>query len=123
MVINGTSDTVIASGNYTTSDSGCILHHATGVGADIEGFNNSDWNVSYSYTDKDSGAKDITQNLTIGAASFFANAGTWLTLLSVVIIISIVALVIAKVKGARGAGSGAGSGIGGSNRSGGDGLL
>ncbi len=48
--------------------------------------------------------QDITQNLTAGAASFFANAGTWLTLLSVVIIISIVALVIAKVKGGRGEG-------------------
>ena len=43
--------------------------------------------------------QSVTQNLTGGAASFFGNAGTWLTLLSVVIIISIVALVIAKVKG------------------------
>ena len=43
--------------------------------------------------------RDVTQNLTAGASSFFSNAGTWLTLLSVVIIIAIVALVIARVKG------------------------
>ncbi len=44
---------------------------------------------------------DITNNLTSGASSFFSNSGTWLTLLSVVIIISIVSLVLNKVRGGR----------------------
>jgi len=50
--------------------------------------------------------QDIASNLTAGTSSFFANAGTWLTLLSVVIIISIVALVLAKVRGGSAAGGG-----------------
>ena len=100
---------------------GCRLAYThSGVNLNI---NNSNWNVSYSWTYKDSAAQDITQNLTAGASSFFSNASTWLTLLSVVIIIAIVALVIARVKGGRMSGSGGSkesSGFGGSSD---DGLL
>ncbi len=108
---------IISSANYTASGTGgChVAYSAPGVNAII---NNSDWNVTYSWTYKDSAAQDITQNLTAGASSFFSNASTWLTLLSVVIIIAIVALVIAKVKG-KGARMGGSEGSGSS----GDGLL
>ena len=60
------------------------LQGSSGFSAGTQGYNDT---------------RDITQNLTAGASSFFSNAGTWLTLLSVVIIIAIVALVIARVKG------------------------
>ncbi len=121
-VINATSNDGINTGNYTTGDDGCIVYYKTTIG-DPDGFNNSNWNVSYSYTYKDSAAQDVTQNLTAGAASFFANAGTWLTLLSVVIIISIVALVIAKVKGSKEIGGSGESGGFGSSGSSDEGLL
>ena len=117
-VANESSGTTIESTNYTSKDEGCRIEHPQNIG-DIYGFNNSNWNVSFSYTSKDSSVVDVTQNLTGAAASFFSNASTWLTLLSVVIIISIVALVIAKVKGNKEGGLGGSTG---SNRSN-DGLL
>ena len=44
----------------------------------------------------------VLSNITTGAASFFSNATSWFTLLSVVIIIAIVVVIITVVKGVRG---------------------
>lgn len=56
--------------------------------------------MNYNYT------QAVLSNLTSGTSGFFSNAGTWFTLLSVVIIIAIVAVVIFVVRGAsKGGGS------------------
>ncbi len=109
--VTNSSNSEITTGNYTHSNCNLI---SSGDGD----FNNSDWKVTFDYTYKDSGARDVSQNLTSGASSFFSNSGTWLTLLSVVIIISIVTLVLNKVKGGK-------EGLGGSSgrNSQGDGLI
>ena len=48
---------------------------------------------------------NILSNLTAGAESFFSNAGSWFTLLSVVIIIAIVTVVITVVRSTGGGSS------------------
>jgi len=45
---------------------------------------------------------NVLSNLTAGAESFFSNAGSWFTLLSVVIIIAIVTVVITVVRSTGG---------------------
>lgn len=45
---------------------------------------------------------NIISNLTTGAESFFSNANSWFTLLSVVIIIAIVVVVITVVRSTKG---------------------
>ncbi|MFB6246869.1 MAG: hypothetical protein ABEI74_04750 [Candidatus Pacearchaeota archaeon] len=42
----------------------------------------------------DNGTKDVINNATSGVSSFFANTGTWLSLLGVVILILIISAVI-----------------------------
>jgi len=118
IVSNASSGDTIGSGNYTQTN--CHLAHPTGIGGNEGGFNNSDWHVTYTYTNRDPSARDVPLNLTDAASSFFGNAGTWLTLLSIVIIITIITLVLIRVRGGRESGM---SGSSGGSRSGDDGLL
>jgi len=53
---------------------------------------------------------DTLANITAGTTAFFTNAGTWFTLLSIVIIIAIVVLVIVFVRKST-AGGGAGESL------------
>jgi len=47
-------------------------------------------------------SQDVIHNVTTGTSSFFANAGTWFSILSVVIIIGLIALIILYVTRFRG---------------------
>lgn len=100
--INSTSGTVIPASNFTVS--GCTISFNSGQG-NSQGFNNSNWNVTYGFTFNQYG--NIENNLTRGTASFFSNATTWFALLGVVIIILIIAIVIFAVNrfGSSGSGS------------------
>jgi len=107
-VDNQTGGIEIDSGNY--SQTGCNIKTSIALDGDNNaGFNNTLWNVTYTYTFKSPDAKNSLQNITAGSATFFSNAGTWFTLLSVLIIILIVIAVVAIVvvvgrnKGASGA--------------------
>lgn len=55
-------------------------------------------NVTFSYSDKNPAAVNALSNLTAGAESFFSNANSWFTLLSVIIIIAIIVVVISVVR-------------------------
>ncbi len=92
--INASSDTTIPATNYTFADCAVI---------NLEGpFNISDWNATYTYTFNLFG--DPQKNVTGGTAEFFSNATTWLTLLSVVVIILIISIVLLAVRGFAGTG-------------------
>jgi len=89
-VTNASSGTTIPASNYTQTN--CNLAFTIG---DVLGINNSNWNVTYSYTynsfDRTSG------NVTGGVASFFSNTTTWFSLLAIVVIILIISIVILAV--------------------------
>jgi len=91
-IINASSLTTIPASNFTKT--GCSVILTSGP------FNNSDWNVSYTHTFNV--FTDPQQNITAGTASFFSNATTWLTLLSVVVIILIISIVLLAVRGFTG---------------------
>jgi len=87
-VTNTTSGSLIAAPNYTLSSGGLVTNTTP-----------TEWNAvtfNYTYVTKGDGGQ-IIQNGSAGLVSFFSNATTWLTLLSVVIIILIIASVIAIV--------------------------
>ncbi len=86
--INSTSGILITSGNYTLSSAG-VLTNAT-----AETWNTTTLNYTYN-TQGDAGL--ITNATTSGLVTFFTNVSTWLTLLSVVIIILIIGAVIVVV--------------------------
>jgi uncharacterized integral membrane protein len=106
-VINATSGTVIPTTNYTQTN--CRIAFTTGNSL---GINNSNWNVSYSYTYYLFGT--AAGNITGGTVGFFSNTTTWFALLAVVIIILIIAIVIFAVNrfgGNRYEGGGARAGL------------
>ena len=92
VVTNASTGEVIQSGNYTVD--GC---HIIWLETDVDLYNNTDWNVTYTYTFIDPGVSNVFRNTTSGIAGFFDNVPTWFTLLSVVVIIAIIALVIIVV--------------------------
>lgn len=65
------------------------------------GINNTVINVTYSHSTKDDAAVNALSNLTQGGESFFSNANSWFTLLSVIIIIAIVSVVISVVRSTK----------------------
>ena len=65
-VQNRTGANVISSGNYTTSNSGCTVVSRASVP-----FNNSDWNVTYSFTYGDTAC--ITANESVVAVGDFSD--------------------------------------------------
>jgi len=78
IVTNATDGVVIAAGNYTSTLSGTVI--ATDAGA-ISTFNNTNWNVSYTYiysgdTNTSDAAGDLVTALSGGSA--------WITILIVV---------------------------------------
>ncbi len=95
-VVNKSSNVTlgfIGTTNYTTSNSGCTI---TPV-ATAE-YNGSEWHFNYTVSYKDPNTAGIITNSTGAISDFFTNAGTWLTLLSVVIILLIVTIVIVTVR-------------------------
>jgi len=94
LIANQSGDVIIDSPNFTLSE--CTLTYSGGVAG--VGVNNTLWNVTYGHTYKRSDAVDSLANLTAGTTTFFTNAGTWFTLLSIVIIIAIIVLVIVFVR-------------------------
>ena len=104
-VLNNTAPFVnINSANFTVS--GCTV---TAID-DPATFNETSWLLSGSYTHESSAKVDsITNNVSIGIASFFGNATTWFSLLAIVVILLIIAIVIVTVRRFEvGAGGGAG---------------
>ena len=78
IITNATDGVVIAAGNYTSTLSGTVI--ATDAGA-ISTFNNTNWNVSYTYiysgdTNTSTAAGDLVTALSGGSA--------WITILIVV---------------------------------------
>ena len=101
--INGSesdaTDEAISTGNYTISntDNGCTI--AVAAGASAFNFSGATWNCTYSFTYEDASAQNMLRNVSSGTSTFFADADTWFTLLSIVIIILIIAIVIFVVSG------------------------
>jgi hypothetical protein len=89
IIVNQSNTAVIPAANFTQAN--CNLAHLGGGQA----FNNTNWNVSYTYTYNTFG--DVESNITTGTASFFNNSNTWFALLSVVVIILIISIVIFAV--------------------------
>ncbi|MFB6246870.1 MAG: hypothetical protein ABEI74_04755 [Candidatus Pacearchaeota archaeon] len=85
---NASDGTVIGSGNYTVNNSAdpIVLLNATTTTF-------SDVNIDYNY-EVDSGEQNTIDNASSGISDFFANTGTWLSLLGVVILILIISAVI-----------------------------
>lgn len=90
LVTNATGGETIPANNYTTS--GCTI---SAVGTH---YNNTNWNVSYTYTYDDPFAAEITGNLSVGTTDFFDNAPTIFTILGVVAVIAAVTLIIVFVR-------------------------
>lgn len=89
IIQNASSGKRINGNNYTLS--GCSIKNITGE------FVDKPWNVSYTYTYNKLAQNVLVSNVTSGATTFFTNASTWFTLLSIVIIILIIGIVIVAV--------------------------
>jgi len=90
-VQNASSAEVISSGNYTTSN--CFIYYS---GDDLT-YNNSNWNVSYTYTYDLNYAEGIQENVTEGIVDFFSNTTTLFAILVVVVIILAITIIILAV--------------------------
>ena len=97
--INQSTETFIPTTNYSTS--GCIITVTDTSG----GFNNAIWNCTYTYTYISGDANAVLSNVSSGVAGFFGDATTWLTLLSVIVIILIIGVVVFAVNRFGGGGS------------------
>ena len=97
VITNESSGLIIDQNNFTITN--CLIANSSSTDAGITG---RVINVSFDHTLKDDAAVNLLSNLTAGAESFFSNASSWFTLLSVIIIIAIVTVVIAVVRGTRG---------------------
>ncbi len=82
----------ISSGNYTVA--GCLINGSTAT----HPYNDTLWNITGTHTIP-SQEKQITYNTSDSMSNFFADAGTWFTLIGVVIIILIISVVIRVVNG------------------------
>jgi uncharacterized membrane protein len=92
--INVTGEDAIPADNITAT--GCNVAFAGAE--DTDGYNNSNWQCTYSYNYRQSELiTGITDNTTDGVVSFFGNTTTFFSLLVVVVIILIVSLVIVVV--------------------------
>jgi hypothetical protein len=89
VILNGT--TVIPSSNYTIVG-GTITAHATSPYRD----NSVKISAVYTYSDS-SGTSDVSGNFTHGIGKFINTTPTFMILLSVVVLISIIAIVIVAV--------------------------
>lgn len=87
-VLNGTAGAEVTLTNVTVSSLGVVTNATS-----YEWFNLT---FNYTYTTQGDSA-GIVANASSGLESFFSNTGTWLTLLSVVILILIIGAVIAVV--------------------------
>jgi len=99
-VQNETSGGVINSGNYTTNN--CWIQFS---GADLT-YNNSNWNVSYTYTYDVNYVEGIKENVTEGIVDFFSNTTTIFAILVVVVIILAITIIIVAVSRFSGEGNG-----------------
>jgi len=90
-VINATSGTAIPSTNYTQT--GCYIIYTDA--ANIAGFNNSNWNVTYSYTYGDEAC--TASNATIVGLGTFADF--WEIIILAVVITIIIGLLLAVFGG------------------------
>ena len=105
-VTNATSATLITSGNYTYNSNGTIWY--TGI-EDFEGFNNSNWNVTYTYTYGDEACGSIEDTETA-----MNTIPTWFTIIVILAIVGILLAIVFKVlPNASGSGSFGGKGSGG----------
>jgi len=92
-VRNATTPITIASGNYTVNN--CLISYSA---PEDSSFNNSLWNVSYTYTYDDfEGVDEVIANTSQGVTDFFSNAPTFFVLLGVVVIILIISIVVISV--------------------------
>lgn len=92
IVTNATGGGTIPAGNYTVSN--CNLLYS----GDEAGFNNSNWNVSYTYVyNADGEETQFKGNATSGLTAFFSRIPTIMTILAVVIIITAVTLILRQV--------------------------
>jgi hypothetical protein len=99
-VVNSTSNTPIGAVNYSLSSNGCAIAWLNTTSPTTGGLNNSYWNVTYSYTYNSAGqngVNGIVGNTSSGMIAFFTNAGTYFSLLGVVVIILIISLVVVVV--------------------------
>jgi len=95
---NNVSD-YIAPGNYTTS--GCLVVYDGNAWA-----NNSNWNITGSYSYSEDNAFNIHRNISGGVVGFFSNTATIFAILVVVVIILAISIIIFAVSrfGGRDAG-------------------
>ena len=91
LVINGTG-TIIPASNFTATN--CNLAYSGG-NSTTTGFNNSDWDVTY--TNTFNRVQIINNNISGGVETFFTNATTWFSLLGIVVLILIIVIVIRAV--------------------------
>ena len=95
IVINSSSSTAIPATNFTQTN--CNLAFKTGQ-ANVYGFNNSDWKVTYDYSYKNRDEiNGVTDNVSTGIVGFFGNVNTFFALLGIVVIILIISLVVVVV--------------------------
>ena len=90
-VTNASDGLLIPSTNYSIID--CTISCTEDS---CELYNNSLWNISGTFTNS-SASKVITYNTSSAISAFFSDAGTWFTLIGVVIVILIIAVVIVVV--------------------------
>ena len=89
-VTNATGGEVIASGNYTTTTNGWI----GSTGGD---YNDTDWNVTYSYAHGGEGCTAVGE-----AIDATATIPTWLSIIIILLIVGILLAIVFKILPTRG---------------------
>jgi len=100
-VRNATSNTIISPTNYSYSSNGSIWFTALN---NVNGFNNSNWNVSYTYKYGKEGCGGVES--TIDATTTIT---TWLSIIVILAIVGILLAIVFSVLPSSGGGSSGGS--------------
>ena len=101
-VINASGGAAITAGNYTQTN--CLLQ-ADGAS---NGYNNSNWNVSYSYINEvDTGAADVANDSSTGFSGVVDWFSLFIVIAAMVVLILLTVVIISAIKGGglMGAGS------------------
>lgn len=99
-VVNATSNTAIPTGNYTFTSTGCTIVFKS-LTAEPGNFNNSKWNVTYSYTynsPNQDNLNGILGNTSSGISRFFSNINPIYAILAVLVIILVLVVLVRVVQ-------------------------